>query len=282
MISLQRHVRAVLGGVRGPYSARRVGVLVRSILQARPTEEDLSPVDLAVGGNVSLVECWKRAGVASRFLRLVVLSVCTVSCAAHRPHEATAIATNQRSDANQDRSDGSTQSIPALSWDNPERVSWSEELIASIRLHKEALDRGDPEAFAPGYSHLSGQGQIKFWAELTVSISKYESGWDPQAVYHEAPPLTDSIGLMQLSYIDAATYHLERLDESARSLEGPLTNLRCAVQILAQLVQADGVLTAGSGKRSRGAARYWSVMREGPNHHLSEIRSRAMRNAGLL
>jgi hypothetical protein len=172
--------------------------------------------------------------------------------------------------------------VPALSWDNSERVSWSQALIAEVRLRKEALDRGNPEAFAPGFSRLSEQGQTKFWAELVVSISKYESDWDPKAVYHEAPPLTDSIGLMQISYTDAATYHLGRLDEGARALEDPGTNMRCAVQILAQLVQADGVLTAGAGERSRGAARYWSVMREGPNHHLSEIRSRTMRNAGLL
>jgi hypothetical protein len=171
----------------------------------------------------------------------------------------------------------------SLSWDSvPERIAWSAQLLASIAAFKEQLDQGNPEAFAPGYAALPPARQIKFWAELIVAIAKFESNWKPHTIFHEPPPLgVDSVGLLQLSYEDQPNHKLEPLDREAKSLEDPLVNLRCGVKIMARLVSKDAVIASSEGNRHKGAARYWSVLRAGPRHHLDEIRERAKAQVGL-
>jgi hypothetical protein len=39
------------------------------------------------------------------------------------------------------------------------------------------------------------------------------------------------------------------------------------------------VVASGKGSKSRGAARYWSVLREG--HHIDEIKARTKKQLGL-
>jgi hypothetical protein len=173
-------------------------------------------------------------------------------------------------------SDGTT-----LSWDSrPERKPWSEQLLKSVALAKEELDRGNPEQFVPGYSELSESQQIKLWAELFVAMARFESNWKSHEIFHEPPPLgVDSIGLLQLSYEDEPLYHLEHLDRSVKSLEDPLVNLRCGVKIMSTLVAKDGVVASSDSGRHRGGARYWSVLRAG--HHIEEIRTAAREAVGL-
>jgi hypothetical protein len=168
-----------------------------------------------------------------------------------------------------------------LSWDTKaERKAWSAELVKAVEAHKADLDRGNPDGFIPGYTGLSADQQVKFWAELIIGMAKFESAWKPNTIYHEPPPLNiDSVGLLQLSYEDQPGYKLEPLDRAKRSLEDPLINLRCAVKIMAKLVAKDGVVAAGAGKKSRGAARYWSVLREG--HRIDEIKARTKKQLGL-
>ena len=111
-------------------------------------------------------------------------------------------------------------------------------------------------------------------------MSKFESAWDPHDIYHEPPPLNeDSVGLLQLSYADAASYHLEHLDSAKKSLEDPLVNLRCGVQIFATLAAKDGLIASSAGGKYRGAARYWSVLREG--HKIDQIRALTKKYVGL-
>ncbi len=168
-----------------------------------------------------------------------------------------------------------------LSWDDkPIRKPWSEQLLTSVAAAKNALDLGNPEGFVPGYSTLSLEHQIKFWAELLVAMAWRESEWKPTTIYHEpSPPGTDSVGLLQLSYEDAANYRLEPLDRAAKSLERPLVNLRCAVVILAKLVSKDKVVASSSGRQHSGGARYWSVLRKG--HHIVEIQAKVKNAVSL-
>ncbi|MFM9435631.1 hypothetical protein ACFDR9_002701 [Janthinobacterium sp. CG_23.3] len=168
-----------------------------------------------------------------------------------------------------------------LSWaDKPVRKPWSEQLLASVAAAKNTLDLGNPEGFVAGYSTLSLEHQLKFWAELLVAIAWRESAWEPTAIYHEPAPLgIDSVGLLQLSYEDAVNYTLEPLDRAAKSLEQPLVNLRCAVVIMASLVSRDKVVASSSRNRHAGGARYWSVLRKG--HHIVEIQAKVKTAMGL-
>jgi len=170
-----------------------------------------------------------------------------------------------------------------LSWDGTStHAAWSAELLTAVRTHKPELDKGNPDVFIPGYAALTPDGQAQFWAEFVIAVAKFESNWDPHSIYHEPPPLgVDSVGLLQLSYEDQSAYQLEPLDRRQRSLEDPLVNLRCGVEIMAHLIARDRVVATGANERSRGAAAYWSVLREGSGHHLAEIKALTKKNAGI-
>ena len=175
-----------------------------------------------------------------------------------------------------------------LSWDNvATRKPWSAELMKAIQEHKVALDAGHMDGFIPGYQNLSADLQVKCWAEFVIAIARFESDWNPHAVFHEPPPLgVDSVGLLQLSYEDQPNYHLEPLNRAQKSLEDPLVNIRCGLVIMAHVVEKDGVVAgeftdAQQHKKYKGAARYWSVLREGPKHHLNEIKTLTKKAVGL-
>lgn len=170
----------------------------------------------------------------------------------------------------------------ALSWDDdPTRKPWSAALIAAVREHKADLDRGDPDGFFDGYSKLSPDRQVKFWAELVIATAKYESNWNPHAHFKEPPPLNvTSLGLLQLSYEDASEYGLEPLDRERHELEDAAVNLRWGVAMLAHLVARDGTIAAGNGNASRGGARYWAVLRAGRKHRLAQIKAYVRRALG--
>lgn len=168
-----------------------------------------------------------------------------------------------------------------LSWDTvEERKAWSAELLAAIAKHKAALDSGNPESFISGYNKLPPEQQVKFWAELVIAMAKFESNWDPHAIFPEPAPLNiDSVGLLQLSYEDRWNYKLEPLDLEKKSLEDPLVNLRCGIVIMAKLLSKDHLVASGTGKQSRGAARYWSVLRTGTK--LNKIKAHVKKELGL-
>ncbi|MVM39353.1 transglycosylase SLT domain-containing protein [Spirosoma sp. HMF3257] len=174
-----------------------------------------------------------------------------------------------------------------LSWDVvASRKNWSAELLQAIKTNKAVLDAGKMENFITGYQELSADLQIKCWAELIVAMAKFESDWNPHSIYHELPPLgVDSVGLLQLSYEDQNLYALEPLNREQRNLEDPLVNLRCGVKILAHLVAKDSVIAdtiiVDNHRKYKGAARYWSVLREGDKHHLNDIRHLVQHNVGL-
>jgi hypothetical protein len=171
----------------------------------------------------------------------------------------------------------------ALSWDSvAAREAWSAELRGAVAAKQADLEKGNPEQFIAGYGALAAEMKVKFWAELIVAMAKYESAWKPTTRFKEPAPLNVfSIGLLQLSYEDAAHYPLEPLNPAAKSLEDPLVNLRCAVVILAQLLAKDRVVVGQSGGSHRGGAAYWSVLRPGASHKLAEIKTLTKRYVGL-
>lgn len=168
-----------------------------------------------------------------------------------------------------------------LSWEanHPERATWSKQLIDSVKQYKPRLDAGNPEGFIAGYDRLTPVTQVKFWAELIIAVAKFESGWDPHNIFHEPPPLgVDSIGLLQLSYEDETPCHLDHLNKAGKDLENPLINLRCGLKIFSDLLARDGTVTRLVNQKHRGAAAYWSVIREGSGHHLAEIKELTKKN----
>lgn len=171
---------------------------------------------------------------------------------------------------------------PGLSWDNAQRRPWSAELLRAVEARRGRLEAGNPDGFIAGYGGLADVDKTRFWAELVIAMARFESSWNPHTIYHEPPPLgVDSVGLLQLSYEDAAYYDLEPLSREAKSLEDPLVNLRCGVEILAHLLTRDRVVATGRRSRSRGGARYWSVLQEPPGHHRAEIRTHTAEALGL-
>lgn len=171
----------------------------------------------------------------------------------------------------------------ALSWESSaSRAAWSAELRGAVTAKKADLEKGKPEEFIAGYNGLTVEMQVKFWAELIVGMAKFESGWKPTTRFKEPAPLNVwSIGLLQLSYEDAAHYPLEPLSRDAKSLEYPLVNLRCAVVILAKLLARDRAVVGHWGGSHRGGAAYWSVLRSGASHKLAEIKALTRKFVGL-
>lgn len=174
---------------------------------------------------------------------------------------------------------------PLLSWDSvADRKTWSDELLAAVDTYLPELEKGKPNDYIAGYNGLSKAKKRIFWAELIISMAKYESNWDPHGIYHEPPPLSvDSIGLLQLSYEDETSYKFSVvLNREQKNLEDPLINLRCGVFILARWLAKDGTIAAGStGRDARGGARYWSVLRQGAKHKYPQIRERVKTAVGL-
>ena len=161
---------------------------------------------------------------------------------------------------------------PPLAWESghPKRAAWSRELRAGLTAELGRLDAaGDASSFCPPFAGLQPADKVEVLATLAVGVALFESGYDPSQRYRE-PMGYDSVGLFQLSYEDRFAWCT--MDPVTRSLEDPLTNIRCAVPEMARLVSRDRTLAGGSTNAdARGLARYWSVVRRGPAHKLAEI-----------
>ena len=169
----------------------------------------------------------------------------------------------------------------SLSWNDaqhPERAAWTTQLLASVQSWKTTLDKGNPNGFISGYDSLSLDRQLTFWGELFIAIAKFESGWNPSDVYEEAEG-ENSIGLLQLSIQDQSNYPLTPRITGEMQLTNTGINLPWGVQIFATLVAQNGLIASGSGSSSRGAARYWSVLRTG--HKIDQITALTKQNSGL-
>jgi hypothetical protein len=86
---------------------------------------------------------------------------------------------------------------------------------------------------------------------------------------------------LQLSLQDQDNHRLSPRISREAELQEPLLNLAWGVTIFTKLVAKDGVVASGSGSNSRGAARYWSVLRSGATHKLDAIKALTKKNVGL-
>lgn len=139
-------------------------------------------------------------------------------------------------------------------WKNEE---WDRILIDEIRksgLIKILPTLKDKEAF--GYT--PDIDPVIFYGRILVAMAKYESNYNPDAVYKESFGVY-SRGLFQISLVDAKRYNAPFTTEE--SVNVPELNIIGAVRVFAKLVENDRYIGSRIGGRWKGGARYWSVLR---------------------
>lgn len=153
--------------------------------------------------------------------------------------------------------------LQSPSWEkgHPERLIWSERTRSVVQMEIAKIETArDRTRFCPKYDTLSNSDRIAFWTEFVSVMAYFESGWKPQTVFKEPPPLNnESIGLLQLSVSDAKNYPFCAPVASRSAIMDPLKNLDCGVRILAKWIAKDSAITTTA---NGGGARYWSVLRE--------------------
>jgi hypothetical protein len=148
--------------------------------------------------------------------------------------------------------------MPLMGWDaRPEAAIWTPRTIAAIAAEDAVLAArvpADIDAFCPGYEKNSLDERRAFWAGVLSAVAKHESSWNPAASGGGGR----YIGIMQISPTTAAHHGCSAT--TASGLKDGAANLECAVEIMANAVQSDGVV-AGSG--NRGVGRDWMPLRNG-------------------
>ncbi len=155
----------------------------------------------------------------------------------------------------------------ALQWEtnHPERKAWSARVYALVDELKPKLEKASDLARFCGTSAFDRV----LWAQIIDALAYSESRYNPDVIFHEPAPLNqDSVGLLQLSY-ENTFYKFCNLDRATKTLQDPINNLDCGVRILAHWVDRDGAISTPDNK---GAARYWSTLRE--SRHLPDLIAR--------
>ena len=164
--------------------------------------------------------------------------------------------------------------VPPLHWDDlrpgmeaPARPAWGPALVRAV-LAQEGLLNVVPEdidRWCPAYADAGPDQRAAFWAGLVSALSWYEST-------HRADAVGGGgrwFGLVQIS--PATARYRGCAVGTGEALMNGAANLRCAVRIMAQNVERDGVVSRGM----RGVAAEWgpfhsSQRREGMRHWVSE------------
>lgn len=170
-----------------------------------------------------------------------------------------------------------THELPIASI-NPQQWHWADKqqhfnLLAAMALEAEAVELqnqfpSDINSYCKGYSRLSPSQRLNFWGDLLTAISFHESRHNPKLMYKErfkdsSGSQVISRGLLQLSFESSKGYGCP-LDQASQ-LHDPAKNIDCGVRILNRWISQDGVISKDAGllkKKWRGAARYWSVLRQ--------------------
>lgn len=164
--------------------------------------------------------------------------------------------------------------VPPLHWDElrpgmeaPARPGWGPALFRAVLAQEGLLDvvPEDIEAWCPAYAEAGPDQRAAFWSGLVSALSWYESTHRPDAVGGGGR----WFGLVQIS--PATARYRGCAVGTGEALMNGAANLRCAVRIMAQNVERDGVVSRGM----RGVAAEWgpfhsSQRREGMRAWVSE------------
>jgi len=115
---------------------------------------------------------------------------------------------------------------------------------------------------------------IKWYGNIMVEMSYFESKWNPSVKYKEASG-TWSRGLFQVSRVDGKRYGCDFTTE--RSVHNERANIECAVLIMEKLIGQDKRLAGKVRGRWTGGSRYWSVLRGTRTYTAKALR--AIKNA---
>ncbi len=150
--------------------------------------------------------------------------------------------------------------VPPLHWDDPRpgmeapaRPAWGPALFRAVLAQEGLLDvvPEDIETWCPAYAEAGPDQRAAFWAGLVSALSWYESTHRPDAVGGGGR----WFGLVQIA--PATARYRGCAVGTGEALMNGAANLRCAVRIMAQNVERDGVVSRGM----RGVAAEW-----GPFH----------------
>ncbi|MFV1877018.1 lytic transglycosylase [Nioella sp.] len=164
--------------------------------------------------------------------------------------------------------------VPPLHWDElrpgmtaPARPAWGPALFRAVLAQEGLLDLvpEDIETWCPAYADAGPDQRAAFWAGLVSALSWYEST-------HRADAVGGGgrwFGLVQIA--PATARYRGCAVGTGEALMNGAANLRCAVRIMAQNVERDGVVSRGM----RGVAAEWgpfhsSQRREGMRAWVSE------------
>ncbi|MGI3184847.1 lytic transglycosylase [Nioella aestuarii] len=164
--------------------------------------------------------------------------------------------------------------VPSLHWDDlrpgmeaPARPGWGPALFRAVLAQEGLLDvvPEDIDTWCPAYAEAGPDQRAAFWAGLVSALSWYESTHRPDAVGGGGR----WFGLVQIS--PATARYRGCAVGTGEALMNGAANLRCAVRIMAQNVERDGVVSRGM----RGVAAEWgpfhsSQRREGMRAWVSE------------
>lgn len=132
--------------------------------------------------------------------------------------------------------------------------AWTETTIHAVKHYQASLEKAaDIDSFCPNYSKAKQRSKEICWLRLVGGIASQESQFNPAATFKE-PTGEMSIGLLQVSEGQCTLKRVAQLN-----LIDPVQNLRCGIQIMADLIQKDGYLDGPPWHE--GAAAYWSTLR---------------------
>jgi hypothetical protein len=183
-----------------------------------------------------------------------------------------------------------TSNFSPLAWEskNKDAKDWSK-MVYSVIENEEPAMMGqnvadDTEVFCPKYKSLTDAERLNFWGQFFAALAKPESDWNPLSQYVESTqgidPVTQqrvmSEGLLQLSYQDEKSYHLDcgfdwnrdknlDLKDPRKTILNPYLNLRCGIKIMALQLKNRRSIRLDKNV-------YWAVLKiGGRNNNIAKI-----------
>ena len=147
---------------------------------------------------------------------------------------------------------------PAMRWDHrQEATQWTGRTLVAVAGEDDKLADevpADITTWCPGYATANLAERRLFWVGLLSALAKHESTWNPRASGGGGR----WIGLTQIAPSTARQYGCSARTSAA--LKDGSANLACAVEIMADNVAADGMVSGAKG--TRGLGRDWAPFRK--------------------